>query len=108
MWLSFVFKELKNCGKKTLATYTVLDEKDLQVPDFIQVCRHELFYSLSEPAIYPEIARRAFKEEDFENVPEELIHRLASNTTISVRELEGLCISHFANEYLKRLGIRYQ
>jgi chromosomal replication initiation ATPase DnaA len=107
-WLSMVYKELKKCGKKTLATYTVLDDKDLQVPEFIQACRNELFYSISEPAIYPEIVRRAFKEADFENVPEELIHRFASNTSISVRELEGLCISYFANEYLKRVGIRYQ
>lgn len=103
-----VYKELKKCGKKTLATYTVLDEKDLQVPDFIQACRHELFYSLSDPAIYPELVRRAFKDADCVYVSEELIHRFSSNTKISVRELEGLCISHFANEYLKRGGIRYQ
>ena len=108
MWLSFVFKELKNCGKKTLATYTLLDEKDLQVLDFIQACSHELFYSLSDPAIYSELVRRLFKEADYKNVPEELIHRFASNTTISVRELKGLCISHFAYEYSMRVGIKYQ
>ncbi len=108
LWLSFVFKELKNCGKKTLATYTLLDEKDLQVLDFIQACSHELFYSLSDPAIYSELARRLFKEADYKNVPEELIHRFASNTTISVRELKGLYISYFAYEYSMRVGIKYQ
>jgi hypothetical protein len=102
------FKELKNCGKKTLATYTELDEKDLQIPDFIQAYRNEVFYSLCEPSIYPELVRRAFKEADYVNVADELIHRFASNTSISDRELEGLCISHFANEYLVRVVIKYQ
>jgi chromosomal replication initiation ATPase DnaA len=99
-WLRKVYNELKNCGKKTLATYTVLDEKDLQVPDFIKACRHELFYSLSEPSVYPEIVRRMFELVDYVNAPEEIIQQLASNTNISIRELEGLCISYIAQEYL--------
>lgn len=103
-WLNMVYKELRNCGKKTLATYTVLDEKDLQVPDFIQACRYELFYSLSEPSIYPEIVRRVFESENYKNVPEELIQQLASNTNISVRRLEGLCICHIAQEHLLSLN----
>jgi hypothetical protein len=107
LWLSMAFKELKICGKKTLATYTELDEKDLQIPDFIQACRYELFYSLSEPTIYPEIVRRLFESENYKNAPEELIQQLASNTSISVRELEGLCISYIAQEYLRRVGIKY-
>jgi len=106
-WLGKVYNELKNCGKKTLATYTVWDEKDLQVPNFIQACRYELFYSLSEPSVYPEIVRRLFESENYKNAPEELIQQLASNTSISVRELEGLCISYIAQEYLRRVGIKY-
>ena len=103
-WLAKVYNELKNCGKKTLATYTVWDEKDFQLPNFIQACRYELFYSLSEPTIYTEIVRRLFESENYKNASEELIQQLASNTSINVRELEGLCICHIAQEHLLRVG----
>jgi hypothetical protein len=41
-----------------------------------------------------------FDEHNLVNVTEELIHQIASNTNISVRELEGLCIYHIATEIL--------
>ena len=98
LWLERAFKLLRGLGKKTLATYTVMEEADLKVPDFIQASAHEVVYSLSEPSLYPEIARKIFDEHNFVNVTEELLHQIASNTNISVRELEGLCIYHIATE----------
>jgi hypothetical protein len=100
VWLEKAFTLLRGLGKKTLATYTVMEEADLKVPDFIQASAHEVVYSLSEPSLYPEIARKIFDEHNFVNVTEELLHQIASNTNISVRELEGLCIYHIATEIL--------
>lgn len=100
LWLERAFKLLRGLGKKTLATYTVMEEADLRVPDFIQASAHEVVYSLSEPSLYPELVRRMLEKDNLVSVTEELIHRIASNTNISVRELEGLCINHIATEIL--------
>jgi hypothetical protein len=62
--LEKAFESLRNSGKKTLATYTVLEEADLKVPDYIQASAHEVVYSLSEPSLYPELARKIFNEQN--------------------------------------------
>ena len=72
----------------------------LKVPDFIQVSAHEVVYSSSEPSLYPDLVRNFFAMHNFVNVTEELIHHIASNTKLSVRELEGLCLHHMATETL--------
>lgn len=100
LWLEKAFESLRNSGKKTLATYTVIEEANLKVPDFIQASAHEVVYSLSEPSLYPDLVRKMLNEHDVVNITEELIHQIASNTNISVRELEGLCIHHIATEIL--------
>jgi chromosomal replication initiation ATPase DnaA len=100
IWLEKAFESLRNSGKKTLATYTVMEEANLKVPDFIQASAHEVVYSLSEPSLYPDLVRKMFDEHNFVNVTEEVIHQIASNTNISVRELEGMCIYHIATEIL--------
>lgn len=58
------------------------------------------YFVLVSPSVYPEIVKWTFEGADYVNVPEELIQRFASNTSISVRELEGLCISYITQEYL--------
>jgi chromosomal replication initiation ATPase DnaA len=100
LWLEKIFESLRNSGKKTLATYTVMEEANMKVPDFIQVSALEVVYSLSEPSLYPNLVRNIFEKQNFENVTEELICRIASNTKLSVRELESLCINQMATETL--------
>jgi len=100
LWLESAFKLLRDKGKKTLATYTVMEEVDLKVPDFIQATSHEVVYSLSEPSLYPEIVRRIFQRENYSNVTEELISQISSTKVDNVRMLEGLCINHLAKEHL--------
>jgi chromosomal replication initiation ATPase DnaA len=104
IWLEKAFESLRNSGKKSLATYTVMEKANLKVPDFIQASANEVVYSLSEPSLYPELVRKIFDEHNFVNVNEELLHQIASNTNISVRELEGLCIYHIATEFLASRG----
>jgi len=100
MWLEKAFESLRCSRKKILATYTVMEEVDLKVPDFIQATLHEVVYSLSEPSLYPEIVRRIFQRENYTDVTEELISQISSTKVDNVRMLEGLCINHLAKEHL--------
>jgi hypothetical protein len=100
LWLERAFKLLSDLGKKTMATYPMIEEIDLKVPDFIQSTLHEVVYSLSEPSLYPEIVRRIFQRENYTDVKEELISQISSTKVDNVRMLEGLCINHLAKEHL--------
>jgi hypothetical protein len=99
-WLETAFRMLSSLGKKTLATYTIMEEVDLKVPDFIHSSAHEVVYSLSEITTYPEIVRRFFEREKYAYVTEELVHQISSTKDANVRMLEGLCIYHLAKEHL--------
>lgn len=97
-WLKAAFRALRSVGKKTMATYTVMDEADFRVPDFIQESRHEVFYSLSNPALYPEIIRKQFANMEYA-VSEQTINKLASDfSKCNVREAELRCIFYWVEE----------
>lgn len=100
LWLERAFKLLMDKGKKTLATYTVMEEVDLKVHDFILASAHEVVYSLNDPSLYPEIVRRIFQRENYSNVTEELISQISSSKEVNVRLIEGMCIYHLAKEHL--------
>lgn len=100
LWLEKAFMLLKDMGKKTLATYTEIEEVDLKVPDFIQETSHEVVNSLNKPSLYPEIVRRIFQRKNYTNVTEELINQISSTKGVNMRMLDGMCIHHLAVEHL--------
>ncbi len=104
-WLNNVFTLLRKEGKKTLSTITVMDTKDFFTPPFIKESRHEVFYSLSQPSIYPEIVKMILGHLEIP-ATEEVIKNLSSNITCSVRELEGICVCYAADKILEMNSLK--